>query len=82
VFGRAPHGLIQPLRTYEARLFDREGRTVASFQLCCRSEGEARAMLDANDRIDYVRYELWRGMTKIGDCARIGDLARSDIATE
>jgi hypothetical protein len=67
-----PGVLIQPLRTYDARLFDRQGRALANYRLCCRSETEARAMLDAKHDLECARYELWQGMTKIGDCERAG----------
>jgi hypothetical protein len=61
---------IAPLRCYEARLLDRQGKVLKIYRLECHSVIAAQARLAAIRDVDYVRYELWQGMAKVceGEC--------------
>lgn len=50
---------------YELRLLDRDGRIVRVFRSRQPGDDAARAIILSIRNVDYSRYELWRGMTKI-----------------
>lgn len=50
---------------YELRLLDRGGHTARVYRARHSSEDDARRMVLDIRGVDYHRYEIWRGMTKL-----------------
>jgi len=50
---------------YELRLLDHSGGTIRLYRARHASDDDARRMLLDIRGIDYHRFEIWRGMTKV-----------------
>lgn len=64
--GRIPPGPLVGAE-YELRLLDRNGHTTRVFRSRQPSDNDARNVILRIRDVDYSRYELWRGMTKIDE---------------
>jgi hypothetical protein len=52
---------------YELRLLDRAGHTVRVYRARFASDEDAKRMILDIRGVDYHRFEIWRGMTKISE---------------
>jgi hypothetical protein len=58
------------MTTYELRLLEADGRTVALYALNCLNDERAKESIFSVTSEPYARYEIWRGMAKISEGAR------------
>ena len=52
---------------YEIRLLNAQGETILLYFTQSASEADARRRLADIRNIDYVRFEIWRGMTLLSE---------------
>jgi len=55
---------------YEIRLLNAQGDTILLYFTQSASEAGARRCLADLHKIEYAKYEIWRGMTLLGDGAK------------
>jgi hypothetical protein len=55
---------------YEIRLLNARGETILLYFTQSASEADARRRLTDIHNVDYVKYEIWRGMTLLGEGAK------------
>ena len=55
---------------YEIRLLNARGETILLYFTQSASEAGARRCLADVSKIDYAKYEIWRGLTLLGEGAK------------
>lgn len=52
---------------YEIRLLNAQGETILLYFTQSATEADARRRLADIRNVEYVKYEIWRGMTLLGE---------------